>query len=759
MDTKSKNNRKVIWVRFLLVGLVGLALQLSVGLYPDRDYIYGNPFLYKDDGPFWNIQVERNVSDIATYYWKFNNAEPLDAGEPIGEELLRQWKEDFDYLTGEMTGQAGQALEAQTIPFTEWTTATPSLSASLLALQEKTGKWMSEEWNKEVPEAWQTYVQERSKQYFAEKANEKEALKRTVDRLEPVVKYTIKDNRRNMTFSNRESGPEGSRLPPDTDTVRTISFPIKDRALLEKWGPNSPMSELSAFFNQNQLEGSFTFHANAEPTESVSSMDFIISKDYTRLLAIRKQLPYEIAGLSAAVLGIVLLLGYEWTQRGAADRQYGRIIARWQRIPVDLRAALFAAVLITAFGYGRTIYGWGMHYPLFRPVFRWALFSLLGAYAGISVWDGLRLYRTKGALAEQWRSSYTLYVCGLIKETFVRKTILLKAGLLFMSTVLVGLALLAVAADLQGFRLLSIFYIASYLLIGIPYFLRKAAALNVLLAGLDEMAAGRLNLTFAERGNGTLSHMFRQLNNMKQGMQTALDKQLKSEKLKTELISNVSHDLKTPLTSMINYVDLLKQEDGVRTGESVRYIQVLEGKTKRLKALIDDLFEASQLASGTVVPVMETVDVAALLQQTLAECGDKIAESGLQFRVQVQHPHLYARLDGKKTWRVFENLIRNALSYSLPNTRVHLALTEQEDSVIFRIHNISAYEIDFDPEELFERSKRGDASRHTEGSGLGLTIAKSIVELQGGSMHIGIEGDLFKVSVHFLKGDGPGTEG
>lgn len=167
--------------------------------------------------------------------------------------------------------------------------------------------------------------------------------------------------------------------------------------------------------------------------------------------------------------------------------------------------------------------------------------------------------------------------------------------------------------------------------------------------------------------------------------------------------------------------------------------------------LIDDLFEVSQFSSGAVVLALETVNVAALLQQALAECSDKIEASMLHFRIHIERPHIFAQLDGNKTWRVFENLIHNALNYSMPDTRVHLSLTEEQEHVVLKISNVSAYEILFDAQDLFERFKRGDASRNTEGSGLGLAIAKSIIELQGGRLHIEIDGDYFKVTVNLKK--------
>nr|WP_242655140.1 ATP-binding protein [Clostridium carboxidivorans] len=161
------------------------------------------------------------------------------------------------------------------------------------------------------------------------------------------------------------------------------------------------------------------------------------------------------------------------------------------------------------------------------------------------------------------------------------------------------------------------------------------------------------------------------------------------------------------------------------------------------------MFEASKMSSGSVELNIEKVDVAALLEQSIAELDEKIKKASLTLRVKYSNKHIYANLDGKKTWRVFENLINNIIKYSAPNTRVYINLMEEDNKILIVMKNISSYEMDFDAEEIFERFKRGDKSRNTEGSGLGLAIAKSIVELQGGKLNIEIDGDLFKAIVQF----------
>lgn len=259
----------------------------------------------------------------------------------------------------------------------------------------------------------------------------------------------------------------------------------------------------------------------------------------------------------------------------------------------------------------------------------------------------------------------------------------------------------------------------------------------------------RLGRTSQKPTTSFLSPIIEELSLVDEGLQHAISQELISQRMKTELISNVSHDLKTPLTSIINYVDLLKKEDLTKEQQQ-EYIRILDRKSQRLKVLIEDLFEASKTASGNIELIKEEIDLVALLKQTLGEMQEKISGSGLQFKVNVPEEKVICELDGRRTYRIFENLIGNILKYAQPHSRVYInCMVEEEVSIIFR--NISAYEMDFSAQEITERFKRGDKSRHTEGSGLGLAIAKNLTELQDGKLDIIIDGDLFKVIVKFSK--------
>ncbi len=238
------------------------------------------------------------------------------------------------------------------------------------------------------------------------------------------------------------------------------------------------------------------------------------------------------------------------------------------------------------------------------------------------------------------------------------------------------------------------------------------------------------------------------LNSIQEGMSTAVEEKMRSERMKVDLITNVSHDLKTPLTSIISYIDLLAKEENLP--EHVNdYIWILAQKSERLKNLIQDLFDLSKATSENLALEMEKLDLAKLIQQTVADMEEQITASGLTFRIKIPDQPVLIKSDGNKLRRVWENLISNVLKYSLPGSRVFIDLTTSYGEAIATIKNTANYEMDFGPDDILQRFVRGDESRSTEGSGLGLSIAQSFTEVCGGRFSITIDGDLFKVELGF----------
>jgi len=238
------------------------------------------------------------------------------------------------------------------------------------------------------------------------------------------------------------------------------------------------------------------------------------------------------------------------------------------------------------------------------------------------------------------------------------------------------------------------------------------------------------------------------LNHIGQGMSKAVDAKMKSERFKTELITNVSHDIKTPLTSILNYVDLLKKED-ITDVKLLEYIDVLDRQTGRLKKLTEDLMEASKASTGNVAVVPVRTDLVEFLQQSVGEYTERFAANQIEAVIRKDEESAIVMADGRLLWRVFDNLLGNICKYSQPGTRVYADIIKNAGKVAITMKNISKYPLNITSDELMERFVRGDISRSTEGSGLGLSIAKSLTELQNGSFQISIDGDLFKVMISF----------
>ena len=239
-----------------------------------------------------------------------------------------------------------------------------------------------------------------------------------------------------------------------------------------------------------------------------------------------------------------------------------------------------------------------------------------------------------------------------------------------------------------------------------------------------------------------------ELNDVQGGLEQAVQEQMKAEHLKTELITNVSHDIKTPLTSIVNYVDLLKKED-IPSPEAREYIAVLDRQSHRLKKLTEDLVEASKASSGVLNVDLQPTDVNVLFSQIEGEYQERLAACQLTLVTQPPAPGTVIRADSRLLSRVMDNLVSNICKYALPSTRVYVVSTLSREAVTISFKNVSRDELNISPDELMERFVRGDASRHTEGSGLGLSIARSLVQLQGGRFDLAIDADLFRADITF----------
>ena len=356
--------------------------------------------------------------------------------------------------------------------------------------------------------------------------------------------------------------------------------------------------------------------------------------------------------------------------------------------------------------------------------FFWWKHSLLGWLLG-KIWRGLR-FLGKGVAV----------LAGMLPVIW--KFILIGGC---MGLAVVVSVLLAVYEDAVWLLLLVIVLYAIVVSYG-------GYAYGVLLRGAEKMAKGDLNAKIDSRFLiGSYAQCAEHLNALADVAIVAAKKQTKSERMKTELITNVSHDIKTPLTSIINYIDLLRSAPDRQTAQ--QYLEVLGRQSQRMKKLIEDLMEMSKASSGNMNVDIDLVDPSEAVNQAVGEFSDKLSAQNLAVVFRQPDKPLAMRADGRLTWRVLSNLLSNIVKYALPGTRVYVDVMELEDKVLISLKNISREALNVTAEELTERFVRGDTSRNTEGSGLGLNIAQSLMELQKGKLQLLVDGDLFKVTLTF----------
>ena len=355
---------------------------------------------------------------------------------------------------------------------------------------------------------------------------------------------------------------------------------------------------------------------------------------------------------------------------------------------------------------------------LFRNTVLWRVLALCGRAL-------CSLFSLLGKIPMVWKTVLGLLVCGLIELIVLFNTRYDFGSLLinwFFSRAVLAVLILHAAVSLRR--------------------LQKAG---------EQIAAGNLGEPVDTRGMiGDFKRFGSTLGSIGDGLSRAVDERMKSERMKTELITNVSHDIKTPLTSIINYVDLLKKEEAGSENETVRqYLDTLDRQSTRLKKLIEDLVEASKASTGNLSVELAPCEIGILLEQTVGEYTERLEASGLTPILTLPETPVFIYADGRRMWRVFDNLMNNICKYAQSGTRVYLELAVIGSRVVITFKNISKERLAASGEELTERFVRGDSSRNTEGSGLGLSIAQSLTELQGGRLMITTDGDLFKAMISF----------
>ncbi|NDI36815.1 sensor histidine kinase [Chengkuizengella sediminis] len=459
--------------------------------------------------------------------------------------------------------------------------------------------------------------------------------------------------------------------------------------------------------------------------------------------------------LSSMVIGIIALVTilFKFKFRKSWFRD-GFMMRLFDKCPLEiwLLLLIFNVVVLSAFltilmGYFNLFFYGNFQISLGILISQIVVvFSLwLGIYQLIWIYEKVR---DRNGLITKIKNSLIAKFLYTIQDVFAKTSIGIQV-LLTLILIFVWGSLTTSIIQFAYYSNIAFMYVLFILFIGIPLvtlIFRKIGYLNRVFIATERLVDGTLHDPVPEKGKSVIAKHAANLNKLRTGIKTSLTEQAKSERLKTELITNVSHDLRTPLTSIITYTDLLKNQE-LTEEERIEYVKILERKSNRLKILIEDLFEVSKMASGNLELHKHEVDLTQLLQQVLGEHQEQLEQSGLELKVAIPETSVIANVDGQRWWRVLDNLIVNAMKYSLKGSRVYVALKHENGQAEFVIKNVTKYELGENINELLERFKRADKSRHTEGSGLGLAIAQSIVDLHGGILKIELDGDLFKVTV------------
>lgn len=349
-----------------------------------------------------------------------------------------------------------------------------------------------------------------------------------------------------------------------------------------------------------------------------------------------------------------------------------------------------------------------------------------------------------------WKTTILYKIGHSIQELINNRKIATKLILSYWGFCII--ALIATFSLVNSSGETSLFWYVVLVMLGIGtfwYLFKRLKEFQTIQNALKAIYEGNNNIELnSNELKGVLKQLAIYIEDIAGGLSNAIEESLKNERLKTELITNVSHDIKTPLTSIINYVDLLKKEE-MPNEKAKEYLEILDTKSQRLKKLTEDLVEASKASSGNIKLNMEKINVNELIKQVSGEFEDRFKTRGIEEIMTITEEPIFIEADGRYIYRVLENLYSNASKYALENTRVYVDIIPKQTSVIIQMKNISKEKLNITTEELMQRFVRGDSSRNTEGSGLGLSIASSLTELQGGKFHIYLDGDLFKVTLGF----------
>lgn len=747
MDTKWKSKKAlIVWIILLIYGIYGIFAVLNGA----DDYTHSSYFSTQQ----FKEEIDTFTSDLNQYEINYFTKEQLKKMITVTDEEIREHRDRYGTLTEQI-----QSIQEQYADKIEEALVNDQKDIAEIYTNERDKKIedikknftdsdhvrekIIHEKEKQIDERYNAYFNAESLEHLAEEKK--------------VFAYHFTDPKTGKIYTNI----------PGAENLQNLTAQMKSNLIYSADWPskifNTPEGNQAKQFMENEVNSTYTESDSAGNTVYVefgqltgvigvfknapNSSVIATIDNYNNYF--EKQMIYLTIFITSLFALIVSISKLRKIRVNLSFLERFRVL--YEKIPVDIRIIFFVLTALFVLGMLGNFHIWINDFNLLQ-----AILYLLNEFVGYIFWilllfiQGylLKKYLNDDELLKaDWEHSVTKKLMKYTNEVFSNRKNGTKVFIILSLAFIFGLGGILLITPL------ALIYIPAFLLIALPILIKVLKATgyyNQITATARHAALGRKTDDLPIKGKNSLSELAEHVNFLKNSMHTSRQAQQKSERLKTELITNVSHDLRTPLTSIITYTDLLKRE-GITEEERASYLDIIDRKSKRLKVLIDDLFEASKMSSGSMELQKAPVDLIQLLNQSMAEYEEKIQVSQLQFKIQTSDPQIFANVDGQKMWRVFDNLIGNVLKYSLENTRVYIVVTQTPSEVHIEMKNITKFDLGGNVDELIERFKRGDQSRHTEGSGLGLAIAKSIIDLHGGTFDVHLDGDLFKIKIILYK--------
>ncbi len=559
--------------------------------------------------------------------------------------------------------------------------------------------------------------------------------------------YLYADAESKRVYTNRQEYKNYGKLEKSLDSFQSLGKHIIVRPELKDLQSNVEDTDFTNIWNvvKNSAGGkdSFVYAVGVDtayPVKDAFYKEAQIYEKYGDGIHATAAL-----GIGAIVLFFVILVWLTVTA-GRNDRDQGVLLNGFDNWKTELAAGTVIAVwLIPLILFSSGVFGIanGGHYQIDNAYRIFVVGGITAAYTCALFLTGYLSLVRRIKAKSLWRNSILRSLCVFARQLFGNLHAVRKAVVIF------GLFIMVHWITVLYRNLFFLLFMLIGEAVIFVYMVRQAVGRQQIDTGVERIAGGEVDYKIPLEGMGNEQRSIAEkINSIGQGLDAALAESVKSERLKTDLITNVSHDIKTPLTSIINYVELLKQEN-FEDPKIQRYLEILEQKSQRLKTLTEDVVEASKVSSGNITLEYMNINLVEMIQQTSGEFEEKFQARNLKEVMTLPEQNVIIRADGRRMWRVLANIYNNAAKYAMEGSRIYADVYTSGGTAVFSLKNISEQPLNISADELTERFIRGDISRSTEGSGLGLSIARTLTEMQGGRFELYLDGDLFRVTITF----------